>query len=84
MNGAFGVPSLFVHESLPDGFCQTPSPPWITPSFLVEELPAPSQNRSVSPAVLIRLTCFATDVCKKKSGDGIVPMVRPLFVSAPL
>ena len=44
---------------------------------------APSQKFRFRPAVLTRLTCLATAVWTENDGDGIVPMARPLLVSAP-
>ena len=70
MHGALTAPVASVQLSLPAELCQVPSPPFDAPSFFGPA--SPSQKVSVSPAVLTRFTWFATEVCTKKSGDGIV------------
>ncbi len=79
--GALISPPISVQLSLPATLCQLPSPPSTTPSFFGPA--APSQKVSVSPAVLTRFTWPASEVCTKKSGDGMAPIARPLSVSAP-
>src|SRR5215469_11526942 len=77
--GALIAPLTVVQLSLPAGPCQVPLPPATTPSFLG---PLPSQKLTVSPAVLTRLNCPATEVWTKSVlPAGSEPRARPLLVN---